>query len=415
MNKRIKKFKIRYLILLLLILVVIAVTIFMRFGGFSTGESANSEEFAKYAKTVDEITIPEDSKIIALGEASHGNVEFQKLKLDVFKQMVEEYNVRAFVIEGDYGGSERVNRYIHNGEGTAEKAVEAIDFAIYRTDEMTELISYMREYNESTVEGEDLRFYGLDMQRPFYSFQLLNESATELGVNVKGLEDLMVKKDWNSKYDYDSRVEIIKKVKNELKTKENSDYVIHFADMLLQYSELEILESSEGSSLRDQFMAENVEWILEQEEGREHERIFVSGHNSHLAKWGSFDSMGKLLSNNPKSNYYVIGTDFYRTKNNMPASSKKRTNQVFYSHDPLAKASKMAGLETSWLDFSSVPEESDLGKSLLEYTYMGNLGENYSWFMRLLPPSYRMFQPPAVLYDSMIFVTDANPTKIKTK
>jgi len=23
-----------------------------------------------------------------------------------------------------------------------------------------------------------------------------------------------------------------------------------------------------------------------------------------------------------------------------------------------------------------------------------------------------MFQPPAVLYDSMIFVTDANPTKI---
>ena len=99
----------------------------------------------------------------------------------------------------------------------------------------------------------------------------------------------------------------------------------------------------------------------------------------------------------------------------MTTSSKKRTNQVFYPHNPLAKTSKIAGLETSWLDFSSVPEESDLGKSLLEYTYMGNLGENYSWFMRLIPPSYRMFQPPAVLYDSMIFVTDANPTKINKK
>ena len=40
------------------------------------------------------------------------------------------------------------------------------------------------------------------------------------------------------------------------------------------------------------------------------------------------------------------------------------------------------------------------------------MGESYSIAMRLLPPSYRMFQPPVVLYDSMIFVSDANPTKI---
>lgn len=32
--------------------------------------------------------------------------------------------------------------------------------------------------------------------------------------------------------------------------------------------------------------------------------------------------------------------------------------------------------------------------------------------MRLLPPSYRMFQLPAVLYDSMIFVSDVVPTEI---
>ena len=44
--------------------------------------------------------------------------------------------------------------------------------------------------------------------------------------------------------------------------------------------------------------------------------------------------------------------------------------------------------------------------------FMGNLGEHYSPVMRLLPPSYRIFQPPAVLYDSMIFVADATPTRI---
>ena len=32
--------------------------------------------------------------------------------------------------------------------------------------------------------------------------------------------------------------------------------------------------------------------------------------------------------------------------------------------------------------------------------------------MRLLPQSYRIFQPPATLYDSMIFVLEASPTTI---
>lgn len=65
-------------------------------------------------------------------------------------------------------------------------------------------------------------------------------------------------------------------------------------------------------------------------------------------------------------------------------------------------------------------------KALIKYIKAGDvrkekssikksLGESYSWFMRLLPPSYRMFQPPAELYDSMIFVADAKPTKIITE
>ena len=73
---------------------------------------------------------------------------------------------------------------------------------------------------------------------------------------------------------------------------------------------------------------------------------------------------------------------------------------------------ELAGFDICWLDFTKVPENSELGRQASEYTYMGTLGDSYSIIMRLLPPSYRMFQPPAVLYDSMIFVTDANPTKI---
>lgn len=65
------------------------------------------------------------------------------------KRLVEDCGVRAFALEGDYGGCVQVNQYIHGGEGTAERAAAAIGFAIYRTNEMTELISYLREYNKT--------------------------------------------------------------------------------------------------------------------------------------------------------------------------------------------------------------------------------------------------------------------------
>lgn len=414
-NIRKKRFKVWYLIWILLGPALAALLILMRFGGFTTGESADPEEFEEYAQSIESIQIPEHAKIIALGEAAHGNIEFQQLKLHVFQQMVDNYNVKAFVLESDYGGSEQVNRYIHGGGGTAEEAAAALGFAIYRTEEMEKLISYMRQYNESAAEGEDLRFYGCDMQRIMYSFQFLIEACNETGVDTTLLQRLADGENWNSEYDSLARTEIIIQVKKDLADKENSAQAIHCADMLLQYDEFHALTETDGGMLRDKFMAENVKWILGQEQQLGRERIFVSGHNSHVAKWGSLDSMGKLLSNDSTNGYYAIGTDFYKTKCNLPIrSSAARTNQVFYSHDPLAKAAKTAGFKRCWLDFARIPDDTGLAKLISQYNYMGTLGERYSLLMRILPPSYRIFQPPAVLYDSMIFVTDANPTKIKS-
>ena len=374
-NKKTRRFKIRYIVFGLLGVMALAALVFMRFGGFGTGENVNPEEFFAYAEPVENITVPESAKIIALGEATHGNAEFQQLKLEVFKQLVKKNGVRAFALEGDYGGCE--------------------------------------QYNESALEGEDLRFYGFDMQRISYSMRFLKESCKELEVDTTNLQKLVEGENWSSECDLSTRIETLTQVKKELESKNGSGNAIHFVDILMQHSELQTLTNADGATLRDQFMAENVQWILQQEQRNGHEKIFVTGHNSHVAKWGSFDSMGKLLSKDAANGYYVIGTDFYKTHCNMPTRSpEKRTIQVFYSHDPLAKAAKLAGFDICWLDFTKVPENSELGRQASEYTYMGTLGESYSIIMRLLPPSYRMFQPPAVLYDSMIFVTDANPTKI---
>ena len=162
-NKRKGKHLIRTILPVLAAGILITGIIFSHFGGFGTGPCADMNEFAKYSAPISEISIPEETRIIALGEATHGNAEFQQLKLDVFKIMVEKFGVRAFALEGDFGSCEAVNRYIHGADGSAAEAAASIGFAIYRTREMADLIEWMRTYNRSAAEGDDIRFYGFDM------------------------------------------------------------------------------------------------------------------------------------------------------------------------------------------------------------------------------------------------------------
>lgn len=397
-------------VLLISAVVIVTIYVFTYFGGFTTGKSLDVNEFKAYAKSVDEISIPQECNIIALGEATHGNKEFQQLKLEVFKKLVEENHVRSFALEGDFGGCEKVNQYIQGGDGKAKEIVKKIGFQIYQTEEMVQLIEYMRAYNQNADENDQLRFYGFDMQRIAYSVSALKRECINKDIDIFPLDLLVHDGSWNQDVSDEMKKDMLMELKTTLEMKESKDEVIHCVDMLLQNLEVMHRKETDGSLLRDQYMAENVAWILQQEQLRGNHSIFISGHNEHVAKWGSYDSMGKLLSK--QYQYYVIGTDFYQTRCNLPAENHKRTIQTFYSHDPLAKTAKLAGFDRCWLDFSSLLEGTEIKKCADEYTYMGTLGESYSIMNRFLPPSYRMFQPPATLYDSMIYVSSATPTKI---
>lgn len=136
---------------------------------------------------------PDEAQIVALGEATHGNREFQQLRLDVFQVLAEKYGVRAFALEGDFGGCEAIDRYIHGSGGTAAEALSATGFAIYRTEEMENLVEWMRDYNASTAPGEDLRFYGFDMEQRAYSYRYRLEALHQADIDTADFEKM-----WNS-------------------------------------------------------------------------------------------------------------------------------------------------------------------------------------------------------------------------
>ena len=404
----------------LLVAAVAAGVAYSYFGGFGTGACADTEEFAKYACAVDDITVPVQARIIALGEATHGNAEFQQLKLDVFKLMVEKHGVRAFALEGDYGGCEAVNRYIHGGEGTLRDAAAAIGFTIYRTREMEQLIAWMREYNATAKEGEDLRFYGFDMQNIDWNHYFLIKTAEKHGIDATALKQQwdIEKADRTDSFAIDQWIAAIEAIRQELQRHEGTEAGVHSADILLQNHELGKAMSSTndgGVSVRDRYMAYNVRWILAQEAARGYNSIFISAHNGHVMRVNKYDkedkAMGHLLADEFGDEYFVVGTDFYKSRCNLPTASRaKRSNHTFYSHDPLAKASKKCGLTTSYLDLSRIPTGSPLKQYTTGKVSMGSVGEGYNPLMAVSSRCYCKKASPETVYDGVIFVANAHPT-----
>ncbi len=391
--------------------------VYSHFGGFGTGACADTEEFSKYAASVSELTIPNGTQIVALGEATHGNKEFQQLRLDVFQVLVEQYGVRAFALEGDFGGCEAINRYIHGADGTAAEVLSATGFAIYCTEEMENLVEWMRNYNASAAQNEDLRFYGFDMEQRACSYRYLLEALQTANIDTAEYEKM-----WDSEAgDYvdgdtsEQRAEIIRAVKEQLPP--DDAQAIHFADILLQNIELGkyLDDFGELNAQRDRMMAENTLWILQQEQARGNSCIMISGHNNHIMQCGNAGTpvLGSLLAENLGDGYFAIGTDFYKSVCNLPKPyTGERSTHTFYSHDPLAKASKKCGFDVSFLDFSKVPEDSALTEYIANSISMGSLGESYSALMSLYPKSYRVQRTPQTAYDAMIFVANAAPIEI---
>ena len=423
-NKKTKKHLVLKVLLALLVVAIVVGCMFSHFGGFGTGQCADTAEFTKYSRSISEISVPAQAHVVVLGEATHGNAEFQQLKLDVFKVMVDKYGVRAFALEGDYGGCEVVNRYIHGGDGTAQETVAAIGFPIYKTEQMEQLVSWMHDYNKTAKDGQDLCFYGFDMQRYEYNYKYLLDAAREFGLDTKDLEKI-----WDAEKDGfsdacqpDENAKIFEVVKQELMQLNDSltAKAVHHAEVLLQNISIGkvINDAMVGNALRDKLMADNVCWILEQEQVRGNERIFVSAHNSHIQRFNNYETkgkgMGNLLADKFGEEYFAIGTDFYKARVNLPkGKDRKRSIHTFYSYDPLAKASKKCGYEMSWLDFSTIPEDSPLKQQIAGYTWMGSVGEGYTPLMAILPMAYRIWVSPRELYDGMILVSNAHPTEIQ--
>lgn len=380
-----------------------------------------------YARSVEQITMPESVEIIALGEAAHGNKEFQELKLSILKELVENEDVKSFALETDFGEGIAVNEYIQGGTGTAEDAVKQLSFTIYHTQQMVDLVTWMREYNDSVPDDKKLSFYGFDLQNPEMSTKYiksyLDKTKADCGFDVgDALDPFMEENIILSNETTQKAIETLNTVREELEDKkdlyiENSgqeeyETVVHCVENILNCTDVFAVDGNDYiifNNKRDECMSENVTWILEHEQKKGNARIMIAGHNGHIAKSGGFyTSMGSKLSEKFEKRYFAIGTDYFKTVDNI-ANNTGRGNYNFCSADPLAAQAKFIKDQMYYLNFAQIDKDSEIYAMIHSKMSMGSLGESYNIIMKFMSRSHRINQIPEELYDGMVFVYSASP------
>ena len=105
-----------------------------------------------------------ESRIVSLGEATHGSREFFQLKHRLLEFLASEMGFSIFSIEANMPEAYRLNDYVLNGTGDPAQLLRGMYFWTWDTEEVLAMIQWMRAFNQSG-KGR-VQFTGFDMQIP---------------------------------------------------------------------------------------------------------------------------------------------------------------------------------------------------------------------------------------------------------
>jgi erythromycin esterase len=103
-----------------------------------------------------------ESRLVGIGECTHGTSEFTPMRHRIFKFLVENYGFNTVFIEADYSACLRLNRYINGETDNVNEAIFELLYFAWTTEEMKEFVEWMRGFNQSS--DNKIQIIGCDMQ-----------------------------------------------------------------------------------------------------------------------------------------------------------------------------------------------------------------------------------------------------------
>lgn len=406
--------------------------------------------------------ILKDVQIVGLGEATHGSREFFQFKHRMLEFLIEKMGFRIFAIEASYPACMNINEYVLYGKGDRAQALASQGFWTWDTNEVSDMIDWMRQYDSRVPSDKKVQFVGFDIQHYDQAFQVITDylqkvSPDHVAAAQKAFEPLRLS---------DNQMESFMKLSPErkqqihanlvalyqfledhrkefLRAAAETEYegVLMHARILVQFDEAygaplldEKNPGASGAALRDRFMAENISRLLAMQ--RPGTRMVVWAHNGHIEKTGygeGIRSMGAHLKETGGNSYYALGFSFYEGS----FQSRDLTEGIAGAHEGKAGALKEFTLAAApagsvgWymqqatsgrpfhdfiIDFRSAPQRGPIAKWLESPHPMTSIGSGFSDTWK--PEQYRTSTVLRDQFDGLIFIEKTtrarpNPTGMR--
>lgn len=261
------------------------------------------------------------TQVLGLGEGSHGTAEHFALKGRIFRELAEQHGFTVLMIEADFDDAYAIDRWVRGeGDESAEEITRNYDFWTWQTQEMADLLRWMRDYNAARGDKPELRVVGMDMQEPAGSLRLLEELAPA-DSRLRQLAQVLsteVKQQFQSEKPDWQRAEILSGLlalhaRYQPDGTPHAPELRHLARTVTQGVDMFRLMTKQDfnglNTQRDRAMADNTQAIIR--ELFPGQKAALWAHNFHVSKQPAqgqaYANMGSHLSREMGDRYRVIG------------------------------------------------------------------------------------------------------------
>lgn len=304
-----------------------------------------------------------DSKVIGLGESTHGSSEVYRMKYRISQYLISNRNYNVFSLEANMPESYLMNQYLEGRNNDSKEILKGMYFWLWQTEETLNFVEWLKNYNTS---NSKVYFDGFDMQ---YSKGALEQMKNIYKENnfpeeeIDLLQTTLKEKNRGFRtYEKESQIlisEYLNPIKRKSQLISDSEKKARFLlniKIIEQYIRLTFIR-------RDDFMAQNVKWIADH---YPNSKVIVSAHNYHVSKLDT-KRMGFWVKKDFED-YINFGFAFY--EGNYSASIDRKigtyNSQIAYPGTLEYKLNSLK-IPIFILDLKSIKRENNkLGKWILK-------------------------------------------------
>jgi len=118
-----------------------------------------------------------DSRVVLLGEASHGTAEFYEMRARITKELIDKKGFTIVAAEADWPDAAHIHNYIHGREPDAllqSKPFSRFPTWMWANHSVLEFTHWLKAHNDKTASSDKkIGFYGLDLYSLFSSIEMV--------------------------------------------------------------------------------------------------------------------------------------------------------------------------------------------------------------------------------------------------